>query len=148
MGKSSFNLRSFTLVVLLTSIWIHASEVFRYFILVMPKVKAYWNNVEGVADMNWTIFGIWGIWDTILTAMTVFLFWLYVQVYGNNIRSVLFSATIAWVFFFVLFWVGAANMGYTDWSILWITLPLSMIELTVATFIASKLYTRPEYAEK
>ncbi len=147
MSKSEFNLKSFVIIVLITSIWINASEVFRYFILVMPKVKAYWGNLESVADMNWTIFGIWGIWDTLLTAMIVFLFWLYTQRFGNNIRSILISAVLAWVFFFVLYWVGVANMGYSDWSILWITLPLSLIELIIANFIASKLYKRFEYAK-
>lgn len=147
MYKTDFNFKSFLIIVLITSIWVNASEVFRYFIFVMPRVKEYWNGLETVADMNWTIFSIWGIWDTILTAMTVFLFWLYAQRFGNNNRSILISATITWIFFFVLYWVGAANMGYTDWSILWITLPLSLIELVIANFIASKLYKRIEYAK-
>lgn len=147
MYKSEFKLKSFVIIVLLTSIWVNASEVFRYFVIVMPRVKDYWNDLESVADMNWIIFGIWGIWDTILTAMTVFLFWLYAQRFGNNNRSVVSSAILAWIFFFVLYWVGAANMGFSDWSILWIVLPLSLIELIIANFIASKLYKRFEYAK-
>ena len=125
MSQRLFNTKHFIIITLLTSIWINISEVFRYFVLVMPRVKAYWNNLETVADMNWTIFGIWGIWDTILSAMVVFFFWLYSKVFGNNIRSVFISATLSWIFFFVLYWIGAANMGYSDWSILLITLPLS-----------------------
>jgi len=147
MHKTDFNLKSFVIIVLITSIWVNASEVFRYFVLVMPRVKEYSIGLETVADMNWTIFGIWGIWDTILTAMTVFLFWLYSQRFGNNNRSILISAILGWIFFFVLYWVGAANMGYSDWSIQWITLPLSLIELIIANFIASKLYNRFEYAK-
>lgn len=147
MYKTEFNLKTFVIIVLITSIWINACEVFRYFVFVMPKVKEYWNGLETDANMNWTIFGIWGIWDTILTAMTVFLFWLYSQRFGNNIHSVLISAILAWFFFFVLYWVGAANMGYSNWSILWITLPLSLIELIIANFIASKLYNRFDYAK-
>jgi len=147
MYKSVFNLKSFVIVVLITSIWVNASEVFRYFVFVMPRVKAYWNNLESVADMNWVIFSIWGIWDTILTAMTVFIFWLYAQRFGYNNKSVITSAILAWVFFFVLYWVGAANMGYSDWSILWITLPLSLLELIIANFIAAKLYKRFDYAK-
>lgn len=146
MFEHPFKLKSFVLVVLLTSIWVHASEVFRYFVLVIPRVKSYWNHVESVADMNWAIFGIWGIWDTILTAMTVFLFWLYSQRFGNNRRSIVSSALLAWIFFFVLYWVGAANMGYSEWSLLWITLPLSLLELIIANFIAANLYKRFEYA--
>ena len=105
MHKIDFNLKSFAIIVLITSIWVNASEVFRYFVLVMPRVKKYWNGLETVADTSWTIFGIWGIWDTILTAMTVFLFWLYSQRFGNNNRSILISAILGWIFFFVLYWV-------------------------------------------
>ena len=147
MYKSEFNLKSFVIIVLITSIWVNASEVFRYFVLVMPRVKIYWNNLESVADMNWVIFSIWGVWDTILTAMTVFMFWLYAQRFGNNNKSVITSAILAWVFFFVLYWVGAANMGYSDWSILCITLPLSLLELIIANFIAAKLYKKIDYAK-
>ena len=148
MQQSEFKLKPFIIIVLITSIWVNASEVFRYFLFVMSRVKTCWNNLETVADMNWIIFGIWGIWDTLLTAMTVFLFWLYAQRFGNNIRSVISSAVLAWIFFFVLYWVGAANMGYSDWSILWITLPLSLIELIIANFIAAKLYQRFDHAKK
>lgn len=144
MSNNSFNTRHFIVIVLITSIWINASEVFRYFVLVMPRVKSYWNNLDSVADMNAGIFAIWGLWDTILTAMVVFSFWLFTRVFGNNIRSVLISGTLSWIFFFVLYWIGAANMGYSDWSILWITLPLSLLELIVANFIASKLFKKYE----
>ncbi|MBW1294858.1 hypothetical protein [Aquimarina litoralis] len=147
MNKQEFDVKTFTFVVLLTSIWIHISEVFRYFVLVIPRVKSYWNYSEAIADMNWRIFGIWGIWDMVLTAMCVFTFWLYSQRFGNTNRSVVYSALFSWIFFFVLFWVGAANMGYSDWSMLWITLPLSLFELIIANFIASKLYKRFEYAK-
>lgn len=47
-----FNWKHFIGITLITSIWIQASEVFRYFVLVMPRVKSYWNDLETVADMN------------------------------------------------------------------------------------------------
>lgn len=143
--KHTFNWKSFLIITLITSIWINVSEVFRYFILVMPQVKAYWNNLEHIADMNWFIFSIWGLWDTLLTAMLVFLFWLYSRVFGNNNRSVFVVGTLAWLFFFVLYWVGTANMGYSDWAILRITLPLSLVELIIAAWIAAFLYKKYDH---
>jgi len=145
MTTTPFNVKRFAQVTLITSVWVHGSEVFRYFVLVIPRVKAHWNNLETVADMNWTIFGIWGLWDTLLTAMVVFLFWLYSRVFGNSFRSVMVSGTLAWLFFFVLYWIGAANMGYAEWSLLWITLPLSWMEVIVACLIAAKLYNKLEH---
>ena len=142
MNVSSFQLKQFSLIVLLVSLWVHASEVFRYFVLVMPKMKTYWKGQEGIAEMNLGIFSIWGIWDTLLTALLVFFFWMYAQIYGNNGKSILKSSTISWLFVFVIFWVAAANMGYSDWSMLMITLPLSWLELLIATAIAAKLYER------
>jgi len=139
MYKASFNLKIFLKVVLITSIWVNVSEVFRYFLIVMPNVKSYWNNLETVANMNWGIFCIWGIWDTILTAMTVFLYWLFTQRFGYNLCSIIISATLSWVFF-LLYWIVSANMGYSEWSILWIILPLALIEMIIANYIASKLY--------
>lgn len=137
--KGSFNLRQFALIVLITSLWVNASEVFRYFVLVMPEVKDYWNNLEGIADMNWIIFSIWGIWDTLLTAFVVFTVWLCLQVFDSIRQSIAISSVLTWMLF-VIFWVAAANMGYSSWSILWITLPLSLFEMTVASTIASKLF--------
>lgn len=128
------------LITLLTSIWVHASEVFRYFVLVMPRTKTFFENRTGIAEMSWGIFAIWGLWDTLLTALIVFLFWLYAGTFGNNFKSVLVSGTLSWLFFFVLFWIGSANMGTTYWEMLLITLPLSWLETLIAAYIASKLY--------
>ncbi|MEL7006564.1 MAG: hypothetical protein AAFN93_28145 [Bacteroidota bacterium] len=141
MARFNFYWKQFLFVVLLTSIWINVSEVFRYFVLVIPRVKSFWNDLETVADMNWLIFSIWGIWDTILTAFVVIIFWLYSRAFGDDLRSVVVSGSIAWGFF-LLYWIGAANMGYSNWSILAVTLPLSWLEMVVACYISSKLYLK------
>lgn len=144
MTTKQFNLKHFIIVTLLTSIWINISEVFRYFVLVMPKVKSFFDNKLGVADMDLGIFAIWGFWDTLLTGVLVFVFWLYSEVFGNSIRSVLISGTVVWLAVFVIFWIATANMGLSEWNILWITLPLSWLEMIVGAWIASKLYKKYE----
>ena len=140
MKLQKFYLKQFVIICLITSIWVHISEVFRYFVFVIPKTKAFFEGKEGVAEMDWGIFAIWGVWDTLLTVMTVLMFWLYAQVFGNNLRSVMVSGTLSWAFFFVLFWVGTANMGLSSWRILLITLPLSWLETVAASYISSRLY--------
>jgi len=139
-----FNLKHFVYITLITSIWINTSEVFRYFLFVMDRTKSFFPNKENVAEMDLGIFVIWGIWDTILTAFVVLIFWLYAHVFGNNNRSVFISGTIVWVSVFVIFWVATANMGLSSWNILLITLPLSWIEIIVGSLIASRLYKRVE----
>ena len=140
--SKTFKTKDFLLITHIVSLWVNASEVFRYFVLVRPEMHQYLSTVPNVADMNWGIFLIWGLWDTLLTALYVFLFWLCAQVFGNNIKSILISGFISWCFFFLLFWVGLANMNLSSWGYLLIVLPLALIETLVAAFIASKLYLK------
>ena len=90
-------------------------------------MQGYLSGVPNVADMNLAIFVIWGLWDTLLTALCVFLFWMCASVFGNNSKAVLLSGFISWCFFFLLFWVGLANMNLATWSYLFVVLPLALI---------------------
>ncbi len=137
-----FQMNDFLVITLIVSIWVNASEVFRYFVLVRPEMHEYLSVVPGVVDMDWGIFVIWGFWDTLLTALYVFLFWLCAKVFGNNAKSILVSGFMSWCFFFLLFWVGLANMNLSSWRFLLIVLPLALVESVVASYIASKLYLR------
>lgn len=140
--QSEFNLKQFVIITLLVSIWVNASEIFRYFIIVMPEVREFLSAVPDVAPMNLAVFSIWGLWDTLLTALIVFMFWLVSQRFGNNLRSVIIAGTASWVFFFVLFWVGMVNMRLSEWSLALTALPLAWFETVVASLIASRLYAR------
>ncbi|WP_343485826.1 hypothetical protein [Allomuricauda sp. d1] len=146
MKNTSFHWKPFIIITLFTSIWINISEVFRYFLLVMPRTKAFFQGRAGVAEMDWGIFAIWAFWDTLLTAVLVLGFWLFAQVFGNTLKTATVSGTFIWASVFVIFWVATANMGLADWKILWITLPLSWLEMVVGAFIASKLYDQPRFA--
>ena len=139
--KQNFNLKQFIFIVLLTSIWINISEVFRYFVFVIPRLKEFFDDQPGIVEMDLGIFLIWGFWDTLLTAILVFILWLYSIVFGKGFKSVIISATTVWLSVFVIFWVATANMGLSSWKILLITLPLSWLEMVVGAFIASKLYS-------
>lgn len=140
--KKEFVVKDFVVIVLITSLWVNASEVFRYFVVVRPEMHDYLSAVAGVADMNLGIFAIWGVWDTLLTSLYVFLFWLCAQAFGNSKKAVVISGLTSWCFFFILFWVGLANMGLSSWSFLAAVLPLALIESFVASVIAAKLYSR------
>jgi hypothetical protein len=140
--QSTFNLRQFIVVTLLVSIWVNASEVFRYFVIVMPETRAFLSMVPDIAPMNWPVFLIWGAWDTLLTASIVFTFWLVAQAFGNNLRSVLIGGIASWAAFFVLFWVGMCNMSLAQPKLALIALPLALLETVVAAYIAHRLYAR------
>ena len=142
MRMEKIRLKRFIIITLLTSIWVNISEVFRYFVLVMPRVKAFFNYQSGIAEMDLKIFAVWGVWDTILTTILVFVFWLTAKAYGNTNKAIFIAGTTVWIGVFVIFWVATANMGLCEWSILGMTLPLSWLEMIVGAWIAAKLLNR------
>jgi len=146
MINQKFNLRQFVIITLIVSIWINISEVFRYFVLVMPRVKSFFQNKPGIAEMDLGIFSIWGLWDILLTAVLVFVFWIYAKSFGNNKKSILVSGIFVWIAVFVIFWVATSNMGLSSWSILLITLPLSLFEMIVGAWLSSKLYSSDRWS--
>jgi hypothetical protein len=139
---AEFNIKKFIIIVLLVSIWVNASEVFRYFIIVMPETREFLATVPNVAPMDWGVFLIWGVWDTLLTALIVFMYWLVSCAFGHSARSVLIAGLSSWGFFFVLFWIGMFNMGLTTLNLAFIALPLALLETVVASYISYRLYTR------
>lgn len=140
--QDALNIRRFVVTVLLTSIWVNASEIFRYFVIVMPSTREFLAVVPNVAPMNWKVFLVWGSWDTLLTALLVFQYWLVAQSFGNSLRSVILAGVTSWAFFFVLFWVGMCNMSLAEPKLALVALPLALLETVVASYIASRLLPR------
>ena len=134
------SLKRFVVDVLLTSIWINVSEVFRYFVIVRPETQAALGAIPNVADMNWGIFAIWGGWYTVLTVFVVVIAWLWLRVTPTDSqrKRAIASGSIAWLLF-LLFWVAQANMGLARWAFVPIPLALSWVEMVVGSFIAATL---------
>lgn len=127
--------RAFALTFLITTLWINASEVFRYFVFIMPMMQEYLAVIPDVADMNILIFLVWGVWDTILTFAVVGFSWIYFERTGFSSRNAIISGTMVWASVFVILWLGLYNMNLASPAILAIALPLSLFELVIAAFI-------------
>lgn len=141
--KKNFVLKEFVLISLITSIWVNISELVRYFGYVRPKMQEFFSYIPEMGKIwDIQILAVWGFWDTLLTCLYVFLFWLCAQVFGNNLKSIVISGVMSWAFIFVLYWVATANMLLAEWSNLLVVLPLALLETLVASFIASRLYVR------
>jgi hypothetical protein len=135
--------KDFIIITLITSIWVNVYQLVRFFVFVRGELQSFLPMVPNVAPMdNLGTLIIWGAWDTLLTALYVFLFWLCAQVFGNNRKSILLSGVVSWCFFFVLYWTGTANMNLIGWQFVLIILPLTFFEPLVASMIASKLYSK------
>lgn len=126
---------AFTTALLINLVWINASEVFRYFVLLMPMLKQAYPQISGVAAMDVTIFAIWGLWDTLLWLGICGFSWLYLERFGSTLSRALQAGTLFWLIAFVLLWVGVYNMGLSKPNILAIALPLSWLEMVIAALI-------------
>ena len=132
------NTRAFWLALLVNMVWINVSEVFRYFVFVMPMMRDALPTLENVAPMSWTIFLIWGVWDTILIFCVTGFIWIYLERFGCSLVSAIAGASFAWLGIFVILWLGLYNMNLTNLSVVGVALLLSWIELVVAALIVRR----------
>ena len=133
---------TFVVACLVVSVWVNASEVFRYFVFVMPLTREHLAMVPDIAPMSWPVFGVWALWDTLLVVMAVLVYWLYAERFGASVRSSIIAGTVSWLFLFVLFWVAMFNMSLAPLRVVAIALPLAWFELVVASLIARWCFAR------
>ena len=127
--------KAFLITFVANFIWINASEVFRYFVFIMPMMRDAFPQIHNIAPMDLTIFAIWGLWDLILIAFATFFHWLFLERFGASIKNTFLSGIVLWSGTFLILWLGIYNMNLANPKILLIALPLSLIELIFAAFI-------------
>jgi hypothetical protein len=140
--NNSFPTKKFIIISLIASIWQQASQFARYWFVVKKEMQTNLSIVPNVAIIDIPIFIIWGVWVTLITMLIVFLHYLYIEKYGKSISSILISATISWIFFYVLFWVGMAQMNLARWAFVPYVLVLAWVETVITVFIADKLFKK------
>lgn len=138
-----FPWRLFLAATLIASMWVHASEHFRYMLFVRPMLMESLSMVPGVAPMNLPVFLSWGAWNTILAAMTALTYWFYAQVFGSSVRSAVIAGTLSWLSSFVFFWHAFVNLGLATVADLFVEPPMSWVELVVASLIARWCFASP-----
>lgn len=127
--------RGFWLALLSNFVFMNLSEVFRYFVFVMPMMREAFPQVANIAPMNLLVFASWGIWDTVLIAATTGIIWLFMDRFGNSVKNAILSGTLVWATVFVLLWLGLYNMNLATLAIVAIALPFAWLELVIAGFI-------------
>lgn len=137
-----FPWKAFLLTTLTASLWVHASEHFRYMLFVRPMLMESLSMVPGVAPMNLPVFLSWGTWNTMLAAMTVLTYWFYAQVFGHSVRSAVIAGTLSWLSSFVFFWHAFVNLGLARLADIFVEPPMSWVELVVASLIAFYCFSR------
>lgn len=135
MTTNHGNARRLLLVFLAVSAWVNASEVFRYFVIVMPRMHAF---RADSAPMDAGIFLIWGGWDTLLVIFNLAITALALHRFRSGQQAILAGGSLS-ALLFPLLWIAVANMALAPWSLLIWTLPLAWIEMLVASAIAVRL---------
>ncbi|WP_343563691.1 hypothetical protein [Kiloniella sp. b19] len=126
---------------LVNFIWINLSEVFRYFVFIMPMIRKSFPELPGIAPMNLGIFSLWGLWDLILIIATTGFVWLYQNQFGLTLKNSLSAGFLVWVAIFGILWLALFNLNLATASILSIALPLSCLELLIAAWIVFRVRT-------
>ncbi|KQC06954.1 MAG: hypothetical protein APR62_07240 [Smithella sp. SDB] len=123
------NSRSF-LAIVITGIWINASEFFRNEVL----LKKYWIDhyqslgmVFPSASVNGIMWIIWGF----LFAITIYSI--------SRKFNLLQTTLLGWLMSFVLMWIVIWNLNVLPGSILVCAVPLSLLEAFIGSYICKKI---------
>lgn len=118
------------LPVLLATLWISISEFVRNEFL----LKSYWTShyeqmglIFPDAPINGALWGLWSLWFAIA---------IYVM---SQKFSLLQTSLLAWWVGFALMWVVTGNLGVLPLGILYLAVPLSLLEAFLAAWIIFKL---------
>jgi hypothetical protein len=116
--------------ILLATVWISLSEFARNEFL----AKSYWTNhykslglVFPAEPINGAMWGLWSL----LFAIAIFII--------AKKFSIMQTTLLAWLVGFVLMWIVIGNLGVLPYGLLFIAVPLSLLEAFVAALIIKKI---------
>ena len=133
---SSPDLRPGIWALLVVAVWTNISEIWRYFVVVMPQTRLELSVLPNVAPMNLAVFLSWGVWDMILVCVYVGSYWLVSGRLGHSVTSALISGAMTWLGFFVLFWLALFNMNLASSGLAVKAVALALPETLIAALIA------------
>ncbi len=118
------------IAVLLATVWISGSEFLRNEILFKDYWTGHYENLGLVFPSEPINGAIWGIWSL--------LFAVALAIIASKF-SLLQTTLLGWLVAFVLMWVVIGNMGMLPVKLLYVAIPLSLLETFVASLIIHKL---------
>lgn len=142
MSESPVTGRQFWIALAINSVWINASEIWRYLVIIKPLLHETFPGRTDIAPFTLPIFGLWSIWDIWLVFAATGFFWLYLNWAGRTIRQSLIAATFFTITVFGLLWFAVANMGLAPMRFFWTALPLAWAEQAVAALIVMRVMNR------
>jgi hypothetical protein len=121
------------LTILLSGIWVNASEFFRNEVL----LKNYWLGHFKSLGMTFPSEPrnglVWVVWGFVFAAAIYSL---------SRSASLLRTTILGWLFGFVLMWLATWNLNVLPTGILLYAVPLSILETFVAAYLSQRLSPR------
>ena len=115
---------------LLAFLWISISEFARNEFILKTHWTKHYESLGLIFPSSPINGAIWGIWS-LAFSITIYTI--------SKKFSLLETVFISWFAGFVLMWLVIGNMGVLPISILYFAIPLSILEVYLATFIIKKL---------
>jgi hypothetical protein len=134
--------QAFTTALLVNLVWVNASEIARYFLVLRDMMKNTFPQIPEIAPMNFPVFLSWGVWDSILIFVITGFSWLYLERFGDRPRNAVIAGTWVWLAVFGLLWLGLLNLNLASFKIVAAMLPWAWAEQVIAAFIVLKLRRR------
>ena len=123
-------LRRIMLPVLLATIWISISEFVRNQILLKQVWIEHYTHMGLVFPLEPINGAMWGVWSLLLAAAIFIVAKKFTLVQ---------TALLVWLVAFIMMWVVIGNLAVLPFGILQLAIPLSLLEVFVASFIIKKL---------
>jgi hypothetical protein len=118
------------LPILLATVWISISEFVRNEFIVKSYWTGHYEKLGHIFPAEPVNGAVWGLWS-LLFAIAIFII--------SKKFTLIQTALLSWFVGFVLMWVVIGNMGVLPTGILFLAVPLSLIEAFVASLIIKKL---------
>ena len=113
----------------LATLWIALSEFIRNQLLFIAYWRDHYTSL-GITFPETPIHGaVWGLWSLTLAVL------IFVVSQKFSFKQ---TAILAWLFGFVMMWLVIGNLGVLPYGLLWFAVPLSILEVVVATLIVKK----------
>lgn len=118
------------LAVVVSGAWIGASEFLRNELLFKPHWLSHYQNLGLTFPSTMINNAVWGVWSFVMAGLVYVL-----------TRSFSFwkTAVFAWLSYFVMMWLVIGNLNVLPFSLLWIAVPWSMIEIAGTVFLCRRL---------
>ena len=123
-------LKKTILPILLATIWISVSEFVRNELLVKSYWTEHYKNLGLVFPSEPINGALWGLWS-LFFAIVIFII--------SKKFSLIQTTLLSWFVGFVLMWLVIGNLGVLPMGLLYVAIPLSLLEAFLAAFIIVKL---------